>query len=145
MAKQEIQRRLSVEEKMLLHLKPYHKVDGQLEVPYALCQQGIADGIGILRNAVPRTIKGLKEKGEVYERSTHVEGKQRKLKVYFLTEEGFFHAQQINDWIGHRGMVFTHYMPKIKYFYGRNEELERSAKCIESNTYKIITIKGIAG
>jgi len=48
---------LTVDERLLLHLSCYSIMDDEIEAPYALTQQGIADAINVLRSAVPRSIR----------------------------------------------------------------------------------------
>jgi len=79
---------LTVDERLLLHLANYSIMDDEIEAPYALTQQGIADSINVLRSAVPRSIKNLQKKVWVEEQLSHVKNTSRRRKVYFLTLDG---------------------------------------------------------
>ncbi|MGC8912733.1 MAG: tetratricopeptide repeat protein [Thermoplasmata archaeon] len=89
--------KLTAGEKVLLHLYEYTKYVDHFEVPYAVTQDGIADAVGILRSHVPRTLKGLIDRGYIEEKLAHVIGSERRRKVYFLTTPGIAYAKKIRD------------------------------------------------
>ncbi|MEM4292734.1 MAG: tetratricopeptide repeat protein [Thermoplasmata archaeon] len=89
--------KLTAAEKVLLHLYEYTKYVDHFEVPFAVTQDGIAEAVGILRSHVPRTLKGLLDKGYIEEKLAHVIGSERRRKVYFLTTPGIAHAKKIRD------------------------------------------------
>ena len=83
-----------VQERILLHLRDYADYTERVEVPFALSQMGIANAVAIARSNVPRAIAGLKDKGLLIERQTHVTGVTRKRKAYFLTSPGMTVADE---------------------------------------------------
>jgi tetratricopeptide (TPR) repeat protein len=89
--------RLTVQERILLHLGEYSKFVDQLEVPFALTQEGIASVVGVVRSAIPRAIKKLISKAHVKEELAHVNGLSRRRKVYYLTTEGLIIAVNLRE------------------------------------------------
>ena len=79
---------LTVGERILLHLAEFGTYAERLEVPSEMAQQGIADAAGIYPQHVKRHIDPLLREGYMRERSAHVHGHQRRLKVYHLTDPG---------------------------------------------------------
>jgi DNA-binding MarR family transcriptional regulator len=67
------------------------------EAPYSITQKGIADGVGIRWNHVPRAMGKLKKMGYITEEMSHIEEKTRRQKVYFLTDEGLVFARSLRE------------------------------------------------
>jgi DNA-binding MarR family transcriptional regulator len=88
---------LTVNERILLHLRGCDRFDGAAEVSDELTQKGIAEGIGISISHVPRSIKKLIQQSLVKERKEHILGRNRRMKAYFLTETGFERARSIKN------------------------------------------------
>lgn len=86
---------LSSEERIILHLERFAKFAEAFDVPFALCQDGIADELQMLRNNVSRTLSSLLEDGIVLERLAHIQGLRRRRKVYALTAKGAGTASSI--------------------------------------------------
>lgn len=79
---------LTATDRVLIHLKDYmHHADDR-EYPLAMTQRGISEIAGLRLTHVPRTLKGLEERGLVSSAKDHVVGEKRRYKVYFLTETG---------------------------------------------------------
>lgn len=55
-------------------------------LPRDVCQDGIADGVGVSRAHASLELVELIDEGMVGERLAHVEGSHRRRKVYYLTE-----------------------------------------------------------
>ncbi len=55
-------------------------------LPWEVCQEGIAEGIGVTRPHVALRLRDLIDEDIVSERLAHVEGSHRKRKVYYLNE-----------------------------------------------------------
>jgi tetratricopeptide (TPR) repeat protein len=89
--------RLTVQERIMIHLSDYSKYIDNIEVPFSLTQEGIAQAIGVVRSAIPRAIKKLISKNYVKEILAHVTGVSRRRKVYHLTTEGLISALGIKD------------------------------------------------
>jgi len=79
---------LTVEERVLLHLKDHSFNENSFDAPHEVTQHGIAEGIGIQRKHVPRAMVGLMDQELVTERKCHVKGGKQRRKAYFLTIEG---------------------------------------------------------
>ncbi len=89
--------RLTINEKILLYLLETHRAREEREAPLSITQRGIADSVGIRWNHVPRAVTQLKKLDYVYERFSHIEGKTRRQKVYFLTDEGLLSARNLRE------------------------------------------------
>lgn len=89
--------RLTVQERIILHLNDYSKYIEQIEVPFPLTQEGIADAIGVVRSAIPRATKKMILKNQIKEALAHVSGVTRRRKVYYLTTDGIIAAQNIKN------------------------------------------------
>ncbi len=87
--------KLTVPQKILVHLYAYGKYGDRYEYPVEMTQQGIANGIGISVTHVPRNIKKLIEEGLVESKKGHVKGKKKRVSIYFLTSRGIIRAQEI--------------------------------------------------
>jgi DNA-binding PadR family transcriptional regulator len=85
--------KLTVKQKIFIHLLAYTRFIHEFEVPIELTQQGIADTWQIPRTHVTLALIELRREGYVQERRGHVQGLARKRKVYFLTDEGLERAR----------------------------------------------------
>ena len=89
--------RLTVQERIILHLNEYSRYVEQIEVPFALTQEGIAQSVGVVRSAIPRAMKKLMSKELVREELAHVEGLARRRKIYYLMTDGLMSANNIKN------------------------------------------------
>ena len=89
--------RLTVQERIILHLNEFSKYVEHIEVPFDLTQEGIADAVGVVRSAIPRAMKKLITKNSINEKLAHVKGLSRRRKVYYLTTEGIMNAIDIKE------------------------------------------------
>ncbi len=80
--------KLTIPEKILIHLYAYRKYGERYEYPVEMTQPGIADALGISVTHVPRNVKKLQEQGLVEVRKGHVPGKKKRVTVYVLTPRG---------------------------------------------------------
>jgi ATP/maltotriose-dependent transcriptional regulator MalT/DNA-binding MarR family transcriptional regulator len=87
--------RITVSEKILLHLLEKAKFEDKFEVPYSLTQDGIAGVVKARRSYVSQATKELSEKGLIEGRLSHVKDEVRRRKAYFLTHEGKMEAQTL--------------------------------------------------
>jgi hypothetical protein len=71
-----------------------------MEVPFAVSQKGIADGVEIRITHIPRAVQKLLEEDLITEFKTHFRGHLRKRKAYFLTEKGTEKAVAVKDTVG---------------------------------------------
>ncbi|UCF09017.1 MAG: tetratricopeptide repeat protein [Thermoplasmata archaeon] len=107
--------RLTVSEKILLHLLERVRFEDRFEVPYSLTQGGIADAVHVRRSYVSSSTKEMIKKGLAEERLSHVTGEARRRKTYLLTPEGKKKAERLRDEIAALRVIF------------RNEQGEREA------------------
>ena len=80
--------KLTVEERLLLHLSRFGGMINEFEAPEGITQPGIADAIDVRRSHVSHATKRLKEKGMIVEKMAHIRGQPRRRKVYILTPKG---------------------------------------------------------
>ncbi|MFO8110472.1 MAG: tetratricopeptide repeat protein [Thermoplasmata archaeon] len=81
-------RKLTYGERILLHISMFHYDEGNYEAPYHLCQDGIAEALGILKNNVSREIGKLKKQGLIDEKLSRVKGAERRRNIYQPTNKG---------------------------------------------------------
>jgi AAA+ ATPase superfamily predicted ATPase len=98
--------KLTVNERILLHLRRYYGAKKLVEAPQAVTQKGIADAIDIRVTHVPRSVKKLDEEGMIYESVMHIKGLDKRRKAYFLTEKGMFYANEIKRNIEERRVPY---------------------------------------
>ncbi len=86
---------LSNRERILLHLYSYSSDINYYNAPYGITQEGIAEGIGIGRNNVPRELKILLNEGIVGLKKARVANLKNRRNVYYLTPKGIVEAKKI--------------------------------------------------
>jgi hypothetical protein len=89
-----------VNEKILLFLLDYNKHRDSKEVPFAVSQKGISEGVEIRITHIPRAVQKLLDEDYIKEFKTHFRGHLRKRKAYFLTESGTDKAVAIKNNVG---------------------------------------------
>ena len=88
---------LTVKERILVHLLPYSRSLDRFHAPKEVTQEGIADGVGIRLNHVPRATKLMLKEEDISQEMGRVSGVSRRRKVYFLTEAGTMKAIKLRD------------------------------------------------
>ncbi|TLZ70586.1 MAG: hypothetical protein E6K14_08305 [Methanobacteriota archaeon] len=89
--------RLTAKERILIHLADYAKYADVVEVTPEMGQEGIAHAAGIYVQHVRQFIDPLLKEGLVRERTAHVKGHRRRLKVYDLTDSGRLSASRLRE------------------------------------------------
>lgn len=89
--------RITINEKILLHLLENHRFKDRREAPRTITQKGIAENVHIRWNHVPRAMAKLIDTDYVFERVSHIEGKIRRQKTYYLTDEGMLAAKNLRE------------------------------------------------
>ncbi len=85
-------------DKILLHLMNQQEFkDSKGEVPYRICQRGIAEYVSLSRNRVSELLRDLVQKEKLEEITKRVVGLERRRKVYFLTDQGRKRANELRD------------------------------------------------
>lgn len=84
-------------EKVLLLLEDHDHYRDALEVPFTLCQEGMAEGLGLQLQNMSRTLSKMQAEGLISERLAHVRGVGRRRKVYRLTVEGRDSVSELVD------------------------------------------------
>lgn len=106
--------RFTIEERILLHLLDYIAFKTQIEVPQQLTQEGISQIIRIHRKHLPRSLKKMKEKNLIQEKTAHVQGKTQRMKTYHLTQNGQAKAQEIKKCITNFTITIQDTQGKLK-------------------------------
>jgi len=138
--------KLSRMEKILLHLNKFNRFKEIIEVPPSITQEGIAKATGLALPKVSTTVKKLKENGFVDERVLHIQGNKRRKKAYFLTDAGIRAAASLRIGLElSRYVDFADHVPEFRIFYGRVKELKAFEAWLQSDTYRVLVVSGIAG
>lgn len=99
--------RLTIYDKILLHLFEYKAHRNDPQMPESLTQHGIAECVGISVTHVPRSVEKLVMQGQVFEASTHVKLSQRKKKTYHLTTKGITTCMEMRERIGRMECIYS--------------------------------------
>lgn len=83
------------ETRLLLHLLRFSGYKEEYVVPVEITQRGISEAIGVKLTHVSRLTRSLISSGMIEEKKAHVQGIQRRVKVYFLTKKGEEKAEEI--------------------------------------------------
>ncbi len=135
--------KLTVNERILLHLRRYYGATKEVEAPQAVTQKGIADAIDIRVTHVPRSVKKLDEEGLIYESVMHIKGLDKRRKAYFLTEKGMFYANEIKRNIEERRVPYKDENGKIKDVKIKNIEEVIGRKIETIDLIKLIDREGL--
>jgi len=87
--------RITVNEKILVHLIEYTRYQEKHEVPSEITQQGIAETVSARRSHVSMALSTLRERQMVEERTVRVIDEARRKKAYFLTPKGYNASKEI--------------------------------------------------
>lgn len=98
-AKQPKLLKLTIEERILVHLLSYPEEDFSMPAPFDVCQEGIAAAVEVKRSQISRALGSLKEKDLVVEKLANIVDHARRRKVYFLTIPGIQKAKEIQLFI----------------------------------------------
>src|SRR2546422_808499 len=89
--------RLTVKERILLHLFDFTKFAESIDVTQAITQTGIATATRIEVQHVMQYTRPLLKEGLVRERLAHIKGSSRRRKVYDLTDSGKMAAVRLRE------------------------------------------------
>ena len=89
--------RLTVKERVLLHLLDYVKFREALEVPPEMTQEGLASAAWVELRHLSQYLRPLLTAEQVRERTAHVRGIRQRRKVYDLTDAGQHAAYRLRD------------------------------------------------
>jgi len=156
----DISKRLTVNERFMVHILAYQAYMDSWEVPYELTQKGLAEGIGINRGEVPRAAKALKKQDMIFDDRKHIIGETRKKVVYFLTRKGLqeavktrnhlvkagYEPERVDFKVGPKRVSKKQIsLPNVDYFFGREEELKQLGEIFKSKRKPLVFIYGMAG
>lgn len=128
--------RLTVAERILIHLFQYHRQRTEYESPDDVSQQGIARAVGISRAHAALELKKLKDRGQVEERTSHVRGASSRRRVYFLTRPGEERARGIRE--GALGMEVQWFDLEGKPRGGPVKEMLETLRGVRGRDLKVI-------
>ncbi|MFW6040923.1 MAG: helix-turn-helix domain-containing protein, partial [Thermoplasmatota archaeon] len=86
---------LTYKEIVILHLRDFLDINEEITSPPDITQKGIANKVGMSRTHVSRVMKELTEEGLVFEKLSNIENKNRKMKIYRLTNKGVREYEEI--------------------------------------------------
>jgi DNA-binding MarR family transcriptional regulator len=89
--------RITVNDKILVHLLEYTRYNDRPEVPREITQQGISEIVGARRSHVSLALSTLRERSLVEEKTVRVTDEVRRRKGYFLTSKGFETAKGLAE------------------------------------------------
>src|SRR3989304_9232797 len=81
-------RRLTVKERIQLHLFDCSRFSEDYEAPAEVTQEGIARAVGIRVHHVLQYLRPLVQDELIEGRTSHIKSRARRRKVYFLTAKG---------------------------------------------------------
>lgn len=87
--------RLTVRDRILVHLSEYTGRQTDYEAPAAATQIGVADAVDVDRKHVPEYVRPLIAEDLVQERSARVRGRRQRVKTYGLTARGRAEAARL--------------------------------------------------
>ncbi|MBN1390468.1 MAG: tetratricopeptide repeat protein [Candidatus Thermoplasmatota archaeon] len=88
-------KRVTVENRILLLLRDHINEQDDYSVSEVLSQGGMSEKLLVRQNNLSRELQSLSTRGYVQTRSAHVNGLQRRRKVYFLSPEGHERSHDI--------------------------------------------------
>lgn len=80
--------KLTVRDRILVHLSEYPLREGEHQVPLQVAQAGVVEAVGIKLSHLPQYVRPMAAEGLVVERLARVEGARQRRKSYFLTPQG---------------------------------------------------------
>ncbi len=86
---------ITYKQKVLLYLKRYQNRKERTERSEDVTQKGIVENVGLSRSHSSRVVKELIDEGFIEVEKTSVEGHEKKLKTYYLTQKGLKKVQSI--------------------------------------------------
>lgn len=97
---------LKAKDKVLVQLGEYRADPDDLPLPFEITQKGLSDHLGLRRSHVAMALQDLVKEGLVTVHKNHVEGGQRRLNVYLLTEAGVTRAREARDRLADRTVQY---------------------------------------
>jgi len=131
-----------------------------------LTQDGISQSCTISRAHAAIELKKLKASGMVEERLSHVRRGKTRRKVYLLTHDGKARASAIHQYVMDneidamvdaakvsadaspvrgRKAYRSSPLPSLKYFFGRERELDMLGRALHDPNRRLLVVKGISG
>jgi hypothetical protein len=89
--------RVTVKEKILIHLLSFSKFRDEVEVPAQISQDGMAKAVGVRRSHIASALKDLKSSDLVEERKARIQGQERRKNAYFLSHIGNEEAMRLKE------------------------------------------------
>ncbi|MEE2811535.1 MAG: hypothetical protein VX627_00690 [Candidatus Thermoplasmatota archaeon] len=131
---------LTVEQRVLLHLWDTPLGDNPWEGRPELTQAGVSEAVGIARKHLPRTLKKLRDKGQISEETRHVSGAKQRCRVYSLSPSGKSAAGELVDRIHTRPVNVDGETKELKQLHNHSISILDVLRRIDSSgTYRIPT------
>lgn len=91
---------LTAKERIMIHLKDFHRYEKEVECPHGMTQSGIAEATELTLSHIPRNLKKLKAEGLVDEGKAYISGRSRRYKTYFPTNKGLKYIKKVTTEFG---------------------------------------------
>ena len=88
---------LTTEERILLYLSDFRRMEERFELPEALTQRAIAFAAGTQRKHLSRYLDDLVKEGMLEQKKAHVEGQRQRMLAYYLAPRGWARAMEIKQ------------------------------------------------
>jgi DNA-binding MarR family transcriptional regulator len=89
--------RIRLSHRVILHVYAQGSVPPGSVAPIALCQRGIGEGLGVPQAGLAAVLRRLEAAGVLVGERAHVQGRDRRLKVYRLSPRGLELAKEIRS------------------------------------------------
>ena len=93
-------RGLTAKERIMIHLRDFHRYEKEVECPHGMTQGGISEATELTLSHIPRNLKKLKEEGLVNEGKAYISGRSRRYKTYFPTNKGLKYIKKVVTELG---------------------------------------------
>ncbi|UCE36283.1 MAG: winged helix-turn-helix transcriptional regulator [Thermoplasmata archaeon] len=148
---------ISADMRILLHLLNYHSSISLFDLPFELTQIGIAQNVNIKRGYIHRPLNKLIEEGYIQEGVGHTKCGKRKIKYYFLTDDGKKYARELEKGLSNLSITLklsndtlktmklkniTPYLEKKKIYQGIIE-MDIYTNLKKDGTLDIVSLKNI--
>ncbi len=129
---------LTVEQRVLLHLWDTPLGDNPWEGRPELTQAGVSEAVGIARKHLPRTLKKLRDKGQISEETRHVSGAKQRCRVYSLSPSGKSAAGELVERIHMRPVKVDGETKELKQLHNHSLSILDVLRRIDSSgTYRV--------
>lgn len=107
--------KVTLNQKVLVHLVPYAKYADQRNAPALITQQGMADALRVRRSHVALALQSLARHGLIWDATVRIAGQTRRRKAYFLTPHGYERARETEAFLANLPVLVNGEGPEIAF------------------------------